>query len=167
MKKMTVLMAVLLSLAACSTSNKPDTSKTEQAAPAPAVEAKSAQVNEADAIAQQAQKLGQDSVYFDYNQSIVKPAFRDTLKEQAEFIKAHGNDTVTLAGNCDERGSSEYNLALGDRRAVAVSKQLFALGVKKGQIKTVSNGKESPRATCHEEKCWKENRRVDFEHKLN
>lgn len=156
-----IVVAVLLPLVACSTNNKSDTSKLQDAQPAKDVVAKT------DPVSDQIQQLGQESVYFDLDRSNVKNEYHTAIKHQAEFVKAHSNDTVTLAGNCDERGSAEYNLALGDRRAVAVKKQLLALGVAKGQIKTVSNGKENPRLACPEEKCWKENRRVDFEHKLN
>ncbi|MGB8410375.1 MAG: OmpA family protein, partial [Gallionella sp.] len=89
------------------------------------------------------------------------------LLKQAAFLKAHNNDVVTIEGNCDERGSPEYNLALGDRRADAARKSLEILGVPETQIKVVSFGLEKPRLTCHEERCWKENRRDDFVHKLD
>ncbi len=72
-----------------------------------------------------------------------------------------------MEGNADERGSAEYNLALGDRRANAVRKNLELLGIPTAQIKTLSFGEEKPRLLCHEEKCWQENRRDDFVHKLN
>jgi peptidoglycan-associated lipoprotein len=71
---------------------------------------------------------------------------------------------VVLQGNCDERGSREYNLALGQRRADAVKQRMVLLGVPQTRIETVSFGKEKPRATCHDESCWSQNRRVDFVH---
>ncbi len=113
------------------------------------------------------QSLQKQSIYFDFDKSEIKPEFRDVLQQQAEFIMAHKNDIVTVQGNCDERGSDEYNLALGNRRADAAQKNLELLGVSSSQIKTVSFGEEKPRLTCHEEKCWKENRRDDFIHQLN
>ncbi len=104
------------------------------------------------------------SVFFDFDQSAVKSQFKDVLGQQADWLKSHRGETVTLEGNADERGSAEYNLALGDRRAAAVRKALVTLGVPEQHVKGVSYGKEKPRAACHEEKCWAENRRVDFVH---
>lgn len=101
-----------------------------------------------------------NSVYFDFNESVVKPEYRDTVAKEADALKKGGS--VTLEGNCDERGSAEYNLALGHRRANAVKKLMVAAGVPAKHIKTVSFGKEKPRADCHDESCWKQNRRVDF-----
>jgi peptidoglycan-associated lipoprotein len=69
---------------------------------------------------------------------------------------------VVLEGNTDERGSAEYNMVLGLKRAEAVEKSLVTFGVSKSQIKVVSYGKSRPKMNCHEEKCWHENRRVDF-----
>jgi peptidoglycan-associated lipoprotein len=108
------------------------------------------------------QEMQKNSVYFDFGEFAVKPEYREVVTQQAEFMKAHGNVVVTLEGNTDERGSSEYNLALGEKRADAVRKSLEVMGVPSGQIKTASFGEERPRLACHEEQCWKENRRVDF-----
>lgn len=107
------------------------------------------------------------SIYFDYNKFSINPEYTEIIQRQASFISAHKNDMVTVEGNADERGSNEYNLALGDKRAHAVRKNLELLGVPATQIKAVSYGEEKPRLTCHEEKCWKENRRDDFIHRLN
>jgi len=121
----------------------------------------------ADKLNASVQSLQKQSIYFDFDKSEIKPEYRDVLQQQAEFVMAHKNDIVTVQGNCDERGSDEYNLALGNRRADAAQKNLELLGVSSSQIKTVSFGEEKPRLTCHEEKCWKENRRDDFIHQLN
>lgn len=158
MKKNIVLMAALLSLAACATNKPPEPTAAPQTETSAATEANSAQA--------QADELSKESVYFDFDKSNIKSEFEDTVKKQADFLTANKNDTVTLEGNCDERGSTEYNLALGERRAYSVGRALKTLGVPAGQIKTVSNGESQPRLTCHEEKCWKENRRVDFMHSL-
>ena len=112
-------------------------------------------------------ELEKQSIYFDFDRYAVKPEYRNIVQIQAEFIKAHKNAMVTVEGNADERGSNEYNLALGDKRANAVRKNLELLGVPATQIRAVSMGEEKPRLSCHEEKCWKENRRADFAHKLN
>jgi peptidoglycan-associated lipoprotein len=102
------------------------------------------------------------SVYFDFDSFSVLPEYRDVVIHQVEFIKNHQNEFVVLEGNADERGSSEYDLALGDKRAQAVRNSLVLLGIPSSRIRVVSLGKEQPRLTCHEEKCWHENRRVDF-----
>lgn len=102
------------------------------------------------------------SIYFDFDQFAVKPEYEDVLLHKSKLLKSNSNVIVTLEGNADERGSSEYNLALGDKRANAVRKPLELLGVPANQIKAVSFGEEKPRLTCHEERCWSENRRVDF-----
>jgi peptidoglycan-associated lipoprotein len=117
--------------------------------------------------ADQLQELRKKSVYFDFDESSVKSEYMDAERHQIEWMKTHGNDTVTLEGNADERGSDEYNLALGSRRADAIRKALVLSGISSDRINVVSYGEEKPRAACHEEKCWQENRRVDFVHKLN
>lgn len=115
----------------------------------------------------ESRELQKQSVYFDFDKYIVKPEYMEIIRKQAAFIKAHKNDVVTLEGNADERGSAEYNLALGDKRANAVRKSLELLGVPTTQIKTASMGEEKPRLSCHEKKCWNENRRSDFIHKID
>lgn len=110
---------------------------------------------------QQMQEMQKKSVYFDRDEFTVKAEFNNIIQQQAESAKAN-RLSITLEGNADERGSSEYNLALGSKRANAVKKSLEIMGVPSKQIRTVSFGEEKPRATCHEEKCWQDNRRVDF-----
>ena len=117
---------------------------------------------EAAKLAAEIQKLHNESVYFDYDQSVIKPDFRAVNEKQAAEFKNQKNKVMVLEGNADERGSTAYNLALGERRANSVKKALVTLGVAKSKIKTVSFGKSKPKLDCHEEKCWKENRRVDF-----
>lgn len=111
-------------------------------------------------------QLQQQSDFFDYAKFAIKPEYQGVIQKQAEFLKAHRNDLVTLEGNADERGSEEFNHDLGNKRANAVKKSLEKFGVPAKQIKIVSLGKDKPRLSCHEEKCWKENRRVDFEHRV-
>ncbi|HSD37634.1 MAG TPA: OmpA family protein [Rhodocyclaceae bacterium] len=102
------------------------------------------------------------SVYFDYNQFTVKAEYADMLRQISTTMKGRDKPSVKLEGNADERGSPEYNLALGQKRAEAVKKQLELLGVPEAQLEAVSFGSEKPRETCHEEKCWAVNRRVDL-----
>lgn len=110
---------------------------------------------------QEVQEMQKKSVYFDRDEFTVKTEFNNIIQQQAESAKAN-RLSITLEGNADERGSSEYNLALGSKRANAVKKSLEIMGLPSKQIRTASFGEVKPRATCHEEKCWQENRRVDF-----
>ena len=104
------------------------------------------------------------SVYFDFDKYAIKPDQNSAITDNAKLATTYSSDNVTLQGNCDERGSREYNLALGQRRADAVKQRLVLLGVPESRIETVSFGKEKPRATCHNESCWSQNRRADFVH---
>ena len=172
MKKIAIILTSLL-IVACSSTPKVDTPQAAKETPKPATPTistaapVSAAETESSKLAAELQQLQKQSVYFDFDQSSIKPEYRDVMQKQANFIKAHQNDVVTLKGNTDERGSNEYNLALGGKRAQAVKKALEILGVGTSQIKTVSYGAEKPRLACHEEKCWQENRRVDFDHQVN
>lgn len=166
MKNLVSLVAVSLLLAACASTPQKETTTQSTPATEPQPKAMTQAQVDAQKLADELSALKNQSVYFDFDRSIVKPEYTDVVQQQAAFIKAHGNDTVVVSGNCDERGSSEYNLALGQRRAYSVAKNLKLLGVNAGQIKTISYGEEHPRLTCHAERCWKENRRVDFTHQL-
>lgn len=174
MKKVSVILASLL-IAACSSAPKIDThqalnssTKTTTANMGTATNetAESKRLAALQLQKNQIQQLDKQSVYFDFDQSALKPEYQSIVQLEANFAKANSGDVLTVTGNADERGSSEYNLALGDRRAQAVAKNLQALGVKAKQIKTVSYGSTKPRALCHEEKCWQENRRADFDHNV-
>ncbi|WP_424191969.1 peptidoglycan-associated lipoprotein Pal [Ampullimonas aquatilis] len=102
------------------------------------------------------------SVYFDYDSYIVKDEFRALVEAHAKYLNANKSRKVIVQGNADERGGSEYNLALGQKRAEAVRKSLQLLGVSETQVEAVSLGKEKPRALGHDEAAWSENRRSDF-----
>lgn len=117
-------------------------------------------------LAAMAKELSAGSVFFDYDDYQIKPEFQETLRKQAEFLNNTPKAALVIEGNADERGSSEYNLALGQKRADAVGNALVLQGVANSRFETVSLGKEKPRAICHEEKCWQENRRSDFVIKL-
>ena len=172
MRKLAPVIAACLILSACATTaNKP---AAIQEAPTPAAKSTTQAGSgltqaEVDArqLNDQVQHLKSQSVYFDLDSTKIKPEYAGIVDAQAQFVKSHPQDIVTLAGNTDERGSSEYNLALGQRRAATVARQLELIGVPASQIRSISYGEEKPRLTCHEEKCWKVNRRVDFDHKLN
>jgi peptidoglycan-associated lipoprotein len=100
-----------------------------------------------------------DRVFFDFDKSSIKPEGQQTLQRQAEWLKRYPNVTITIEGHCDERGTREYNLALGDRRATAVSRALVALGVQANRVKTISYGKERPAVLGSNEAAWAQNRR--------
>ncbi len=100
-----------------------------------------------------------DRVLFDFDKAVIMAAAEKTLKRQAVWLKQYGGVTVTVEGHCDERGTREYNLALGERRANAVKNYLVALGVDAGRIATISYGKERPEALGHNEAAWSQNRR--------
>ena len=100
-----------------------------------------------------------DRVFFGYDSAALSDAAQSTLKDVADYAKAKKISTLVVEGHADERGTREYNLALGDRRAVAVKRYLTSLGVDGTTITTVSYGKERPANQAHTEKAWAENRR--------
>jgi peptidoglycan-associated lipoprotein len=102
------------------------------------------------------------SIYFDYDQFVIKDEFRATVEAHAKYLQGNRTLRVTLQGNTDERGTREYNIALGQKRADAVKKLMVLLGATEVQIETVSFGKEKPRREGHDETSWAENRRVDI-----
>ena len=99
-----------------------------------------------------------DRVFFDYDQSRFKPASIETLKRQARFLITNQNITVTIEGHCDARGTREYNLALGERRAYSVKSFLTSLGVEAARISVISYGKEKLQSLENNEKAWSQSR---------
>lgn len=106
--------------------------------------------------------LSKRSVYFDFNRFDIKPEYRNLIEAHAKYLADHPRTSIKLEGNADERGSREYNLALGQKRAVAVKAALNVLGVPDSQIETISYGMEKPKALGHDEAAWAQNRRTDF-----
>lgn len=106
--------------------------------------------------------LSKRSVYYPYDNYAVEPEFQPLLKAHAGYLKEHPGASVVIEGNCDERGSREYNLALGQRRADGVEKMMVLLGASAKQIETVSFGEEKPRMAGHDESSWSQNRRSDI-----
>jgi len=109
---------------------------------------------------------GLQDAYFDYDKSDIRDDARSALTKDADAIKAilqeFGTASITVEGHCDERGSAEYNLGLGDRRATAAKDFLVQLGVPGDRLKTISYGKERPACTESNEDCWQRNRRAHF-----
>jgi peptidoglycan-associated lipoprotein len=106
--------------------------------------------------------LFQRSVYFDLNEYTVQTKYQKQLSAHASFLKANPQQKVIIQGNTDERGTAEYNLALGQRRSDAVRKSLNLMGVSENQMEAVSFGKEKPKAEGDNEAAWAENRRADI-----
>ena len=102
------------------------------------------------------------SIYFDYDQFVIKDEYRPIVEAHAKYLQGNRTLRITLQGNTDERGTREYNIALGQKRADAVKKLMVLLGAQEAQIETVSFGKEKPRREGHDEASWAENRRVDI-----
>ena len=100
-----------------------------------------------------------DRVFFDYDQTDIKPESQQTLQKQVEWLRRYPNIAVTIEGPGDERGTREYNLALGERRAQAVKNVLVALGIPAGRIQTISYGKERPEIPHSDDSSYAQNRR--------
>jgi peptidoglycan-associated lipoprotein len=106
--------------------------------------------------------LAKRSVYFDLDSYAIKPEFQTLIEAHAKYLRDNKTRKVSIEGNTDDRGSREYNLALGQKRAEAVKKAFSLLGVGDSQVEAVSFGKEKPRATGEDEAAWAENRRADI-----
>lgn len=163
-----------LTLVGCSsTPNKDNQTETKAPVATGDAAAKAAQAKAAQAIADQqaAAKLKAENlfaqlngkvVHFAFDRSQINSDYYNIIKLNADYLAANKDATVTLKGYCDERGTREYNLALGERRAVAVKNALITAGVSPSRIRTISYGEEDPIATAHNESAWAQNRRVSF-----
>jgi len=145
-KALSALAAVFL-VAACSNNNDTQTASAATTSVTPG------------SVGDFRQNVG-DRVFFDTDSSTVREDGRQTLNRQAEWLKKYGNYQITVEGHCDERGTREYNLALGERRANAARQYLIAQGIPASRIKTVSYGKERPDPVGSDEAAWARNRRA-------
>ena len=135
----------------------------KEAPPAPMAVTPATPPAAAPGVAVTEEKLSQfDDVRFDFDKSEVKEDGRKTCQVVADFLKKNPGAKLQIEGHCDERGTSEYNMALGERRATAVMTYLVSLGVSKGALSTVSFGKEKPLDPGHDEGAWAKNRRAHF-----
>lgn len=107
-------------------------------------------------------QAGIRDIHFDFDKYVIKSNEKPILKDVADTLRKNGKLKVTIEGNCDEKGTAEYNLALGDRRAVAAKEYLLSQGIEAERMDTVSNGKEKPLCTASNETCWSKNRRDHF-----
>jgi len=108
--------------------------------------------------------LSKRAIYFDYDRYVVKDEFRPLIEAHAKFLAGNQKFRMLIQGNADERGSREYNLALGQKRADAIKKALLLLGAREDQIESVSLGEEKPVCSEQTEECWARNRRGDMLH---
>ena len=167
------LAAASLLAAACASNTPPaDTG----AAPASASGTPAPRTGSAAAKSQPGQRAGsqasaqpnvkgvpaQRSVYYDFDRSDIKPEFRPAIEAHARYLRENAAARITIEGNGDERGSREYNLALGQKRAEAVRQMMRLSGAADQQIEAVSFGEEKPKAVGHDEASWAQNRRSDF-----
>ena len=106
--------------------------------------------------------LSKRSVYFDFDKYQVKDKYKSMVLSHARYLRENSNASVRLEGSADERGSREYNLALGQRRADSVKRVMTLSGTEESQIESISYGEEKPRAIGHNEGAWAENRRADI-----
>lgn len=107
------------------------------------------------------------SIWFDFDSAVIKPEYRSVVEAHAQYLRANKDKkaNILIQGNTDERGTTEYNIALGQRRSESVKKALVMLGVDASQVEAVSLGKEKPVNAGHDEAAWKENRRADIVYK--
>jgi len=164
-----IVSSAFLLLGACASQQ---TEQAPQASPAPQGTAQEAPGSQTQGVAPSSMGmsplhdpksiLAKRSVYYDFDKSDIKSEFRPLIEAHAGYLREHAAATVRIEGNCDERGSREYNLALGQRRADSVAKAFGLLGVPGQRIETTSWGEEKPRAAGHDEAAWSQNRRSDI-----
>jgi len=131
-------------------------------APAPAPAPSTKGVDDADRLRGEIRAFEAEHIYFDFDKSEIKADAKAVLEKKAAWLRGNSSYKVRIEGNCDERGTNEYNLALGDRRAKAAQKYLNALGISMDRMSTISYGEEKPTCTDKNEKCWSKNRRDEF-----
>jgi peptidoglycan-associated lipoprotein len=157
--KVLTLLAAGILLAACS--SKPEDSQASTTSGSTSTSSGSSVTSAIVPGSQQdlVQNVG-DRVFFGFDKYDLTPEAQATLERQAAWLKQHPQVTVTIEGHCDERGTREYNLALGERRATAAKNYLVALGIDANRMKTISYGKERPAVTGSNEETWAQNRRA-------
>jgi len=164
--KLAFILSTAALLGACSSVKLDDKAKVEDRQPAAAAQdartVAPITTQSVDPLNDPKGVLAKRSVYFDFDAYIVKDEYKPLVEAHGKYLSANKARKVVIQGNTDERGGSEYNLALGQKRAEAVRKSLEALGVQDSQVEAVSFGKEKPKATGSDEASWAENRRADI-----
>jgi peptidoglycan-associated lipoprotein len=136
--------------------------KVVDATPAPVVVEEEVVVKEEAVVYRAPDVVMQEDIYFAFDRSTLSPAAQDNLLRKAEWLRENGDATVTIEGHCDDRGTNEYNLALGDRRAESAKAFLVDLGVDPMRLTTISYGEERPVDPRNTEEAWAKNRRDHF-----
>ena len=171
LKSLSITLIAAAALAACSstpleTPKGPVTTAATTTAPPPVTSSSTAESKVAtvvlDPLDDPKSGLAARSVYFDYDVFTIDSKYQPLVQAHGQFLSSHGSTQIRVEGNTDERGSREYNLSLGDKRARAVAKQLELMGAKPDQIEAVSYGEERPKSAEHDEAAWAENRRADI-----
>lgn len=167
-----IVMLSLLALWGCPKKSQVTASPESQKGAAPGADAATKELTDEQAAMQRANEeareraataaAGLQPIYFDYDRSFVRNDARAVMQANADWLKANPNVKVRIEGNCDERGASEYNQALGQRRATAAKKYLVDMGIPAKRISLLSYGKEKPVCGQASEDCWQKNRRDDF-----
>jgi len=166
---LTVLAAAAL-FAACSHAKPASEEKVAQAPSQPAAvrpavsqpEPAQVQANGQDELDRAMEQLRNVSVFFEFDSATLTPDAREKLTAVGNVLARYPDLKVRIEGNCDERGTEQYNLALGQRRADAVKRYIAELGAKPAQLTAISFGSEKPKATGHDEEAWQQNRRADL-----
>jgi peptidoglycan-associated lipoprotein len=166
MKRIAFVSLLIAVLAACSSTPVKEEPKVPVAEKAPAPAQPSPRAAPApmaiNPLKDPTNILSKRNIYFDFDKSIITEEFKPPIQAHARYLADHPSAKMTVQGNCDERGSAEYNLALGQRRADSAKQAMTVLGAANNQIDTVSFGKEKPRCTEQDETCWSQNRRDDI-----
>jgi peptidoglycan-associated lipoprotein len=167
---LSVIVAGALTLAACkteTTQTAPTPTPTPTPTPVKPTDNRQVQTQnvEVDPLNDPKGVLAQRSVFFDFDSYVVKPDYTQLITNHAKYLTSHTSHKIQIQGNTDERGTAEYNLALGQKRAEAVRKSMVALGVSDSNMEATSNGKTQPKAEGHDEAAWSQNRRADIVYK--
>ena len=157
--KVVALFAAALLLAACETASDQSAATSGQGGGTGAAGGTGA-VSRSQSLQERFVAEVGDRVFFDFDKSDLKPEARRTIERWATFFRQNPNATVTIEGHCDERGTREYNLGLGERRANAAKNYLVSLGIEARRVATISYGKERPAVLGSNEAAWSQNRRA-------
>jgi peptidoglycan-associated lipoprotein len=161
-------LSAVLVMTSCAKRVKPEAPpamQEEKVAPEPEVKEapmESAPIQEAEPAPKMAESAGMAVILFDFDKFNIRDDMRSVIAANAEWLKSHPDVKVSIEGHCDERGTNEYNLALGERRAKTTQQVLASLGVDKSRMSTISYGEERPLCTDKSEDCYSRNRRAQF-----
>ncbi len=164
MKKLVISLVLVNLLGACASTKPAETTTAPEAGAASqaSTQAATAGNTAADPLNDPASILAKRSVYYPFDVAVVQEADKPVVQAHGQYLAGHVDRKVKLEGNCDERGSNEYNLGLGQRRADGVKKMLELSGAKSAQLNSVSYGEEKSVASGHDEASWAQNRRTDI-----